>query len=106
MPRKVPRQESDSETIVEERIKVKKPKMFKVLLVNDDYTTMDFVVSILETVFRKSPAEAVRIMLQVHKRGAGLCGIYSKQIAEAKIQLVHEKARAEGYPLRCTMEEV
>jgi ATP-dependent Clp protease adaptor protein ClpS len=106
MPRKVPRQESDSETIVEERIKVKKPKMFKVLLVNDDYTTMDFVVSILETVFRKSPAEAVRIMLQVHKRGAGLCGIYSRQIAEAKIQLVHEKARAEGYPLRCTMEEV
>ena len=106
MPRKVPQQESDSETIVEERVKVKKPKMFKVLLVNDDYTTMDFVVSILETVFRKSPAEAVRIMLQVHKRGAGLCGIYSRQIAEAKIQLVHEKARAEGYPLRCTMEEV
>ena len=106
MPRKVPQQESDSETVVEERVKVKKPKMFKVLLVNDDYTTMDFVVSILETVFRKSPAEAVRIMLQVHKRGAGLCGIYSRQIAEAKIQLVHEKARAEGYPLRCTMEEV
>jgi ATP-dependent Clp protease adaptor protein ClpS len=106
MPRKVPNQESDSETIVAERVKVKKPKMFKVLLVNDDYTTMDFVVSILETVFRKSPAEAVRIMLQVHKRGAGLCGIYSRQIAEAKIQLVHEKARAEGYPLRCTMQEV
>jgi ATP-dependent Clp protease adaptor protein ClpS len=79
--------------------------MYKVMLINDDYTTMDFVVSILETVFKKSPAEAVRIMLQVHKRGSGVCGIYSKQIAETKIKTVHDRARGEGYPLRCTMEE-
>lgn len=98
--------DADSATIVRDRVRVKKPKMFKVLLINDDYTTMDFVVAILETVFRKSPPEAVRVMLQVHKRGHGICGIYSRQIAESKIKMVHDKARAEGYPLRCTMEEV
>ena len=86
-------------------MRVKKPKMFKVLLINDDYTTMDFVVAILETVFKKSPAEAVRVMLQVHQRGHGVCGIFSRQIAESKIKIVHDKAREEGYPLRCTMEE-
>jgi ATP-dependent Clp protease adaptor protein ClpS len=103
--RKNPRTEGDSSTAVEERVRVKKPKMFKVLLINDDYTTMDFVVAILETVFKKSPAEAVRVMLQVHQRGHGICGIYSRQIAESKIKIVHDKARDEGFPLRCTMEE-
>lgn len=75
------------------------------MLLNDDYTTMDFVVSVLETVFMKSPAEAVQIMLKVHRQGQGLCGVFSKQIAEAKVEVVHQRAREAGYPLRCVMEE-
>ena len=92
-------------TAPRERTKVRTPKLYKVLLLNDDYTTMDFVVAVLETIFKKSPSEAVQIMLSVHKAGQGLCGVYAKEIAEAKLQAVHEKARGEGYPLRCVMEE-
>lgn len=87
------------------KTRLKPPAQFKVLLLNDDFTTMDFVVAVLETIFQKTPAEATRIMLQVHKRGRGVCGIYSKQVAEAKVQLVHNHAKAAGYPLRCVMEE-
>jgi ATP-dependent Clp protease adaptor protein ClpS len=82
-----------------------KPKLFKVLLLNDDYTSMDFVVAVLEGIFRRSPAEAVEIMLSVHKRGSGVAGVYPKEIAEAKIENVHSKARNAGYPLRCQMQE-
>src|SRR4051812_32301324 len=96
---------SDTATVSKERSKTKKPKQFKVLLLNDDYTTMDFVVFVLETIFTKSPAEAVQIMLQVHRSGKGLCGVFTKEIAEAKVTLVHERARSDGYPLRCVMEE-
>ena len=85
--------------------RVRKPRQYKVLLLNDDYTTMEFVVQILESVFQKSPAEATRIMLTVHQKGSGLCGVFARQIAEAKMQMVHDRARAEGYPLRCIMEE-
>lgn len=92
------------DTVVEERTTIKHPRLYRVILLNDDYTTMDFVVSVLETIFQKSPAEATKIMLQVHRKGSGLCGIYPKQIAEAKVDLVHKQARAEGFPLRCTME--
>jgi ATP-dependent Clp protease adaptor protein ClpS len=95
----------DTEVVTEERVVTRSPKSFKVLLLNDDYTTMDFVVSILESVFKKTPSEAVRIMLQVHHQGAGICGIFPKQIAETKVKLVHEKARAAGFPLCCAMEE-
>lgn len=98
--------DADGATILDDRVKVKKPKQYKVILLNDDYTTMDFVVSILETVFRKTPAEAVRVMLQVHHKGFGVCGYYAKQIAEMKIKLVHDRAQEAGHPLRCTMEEV
>jgi len=94
-----------TKTASKERIKVQRPKMYKVLLLNDDYTSMDFVVSILETIFKKSPAEAVQIMLKVHKAGQGLCGIFAKQIAEAKVHMVHERARDAGFPLRALMEE-
>ncbi|MCO6429845.1 MAG: ATP-dependent Clp protease adapter ClpS [Deltaproteobacteria bacterium] len=93
------------ETISREKISTKEPKMYKVILLNDDFTSMDFVVSILETIFKKSPAEAVQIMLQVHNHGQGLCGVYAKQIAEAKVEQVHRRARSEGFPLRCTFEE-
>lgn len=97
--------DSGTETLEKEKIKSKTPKLYKVILLNDDYTTMDFVVSILEDIFRKSPAEAVQIMLQVHKQGQGLCGVFSKQIAETKMALVHQRAKVAGYPLRCQMQE-
>lgn len=88
-----------------ERVRVAVPKLYKVLLLNDNYTTMEFVVQVLETIFGKSPAEAAQIMLKVHKQGRGLAGVYAKQIAEAKIELVHRRARDAGYPLKCSMEE-
>jgi ATP-dependent Clp protease adaptor protein ClpS len=96
--------DSGTGTAVEERVKVKKPRMYRVLLLNDDYTTMDFVVSILETIFQKSPAEATKVMLHVHNRGSGLCGVYTKEIAETKVEMVHNRAKDEGYPLRCSIE--
>lgn len=90
---------------VEIRQGIKAPALYKVLLLNDDYTTMDFVVRILETVFHKPPAEAVQVMLHVHKRGQGLCGIYTRDIAETKVINVHGLARENGFPLKCTMEK-
>jgi len=96
---------SGVETVEREKTRLKEPKMYRVILLNDDYTSMDFVVSILETVFRKTPAEAVQIMLQVHNKGSGLAGVYTREIAEAKVTLVHNRAEESGYPLRCTMEE-
>lgn len=97
--------ESGTGILEKDRTKTKRPKQFRVLLLNDDYTSMDFVVMILESVFRKSPAEAVQIMLSVHQKGSGVCGIFTKEIAEAKIEAVHRKARENGFPLRATMEE-
>jgi ATP-dependent Clp protease adaptor protein ClpS len=96
---------TQSDTAVQERTRVEKPKMYRVILLNDDFTTMEFVVVILEGVFLKSPAEATQIMLQVHKNGRGVAGIFSKQIAEAKIEQVHQMAQREGFPLKCVMEE-
>ncbi len=83
---------------------VEPPKRYKVILLNDDYTTMDFVVAILEQIFMKSHGDAVRIMLNVHRNGTGIAGIYIKDIAEMKCGLVHEIAGAHGYPLQCVME--
>lgn len=93
------------ETTTRDDVKVRKPKLYKVMLLNDDYTTMDFVVAVLESIFKKSPAEALQIMMHVHQRGQGLCGVYPREIAEAKVHQVHERARAEGHPLRCVMDE-
>lgn len=103
MGRRSRQQQSDTATA--ERVRVEKPKMYRVILLNDDFTSMEFVVVILELIFHKSPAEATQIMLQVHKAGRGVAGIFSKQIAEAKIDQVHRQARNEGFPLRCVMEE-
>lgn len=100
-----PRPQHESDTAVAEKTRTKTPKQYKVLLLNDDYTTMEFVVFVLEAVFMKSPSEAIQIMLQVHKSGRGVAGIFSKQIAEAKIDRVHSEARKEGFPLKCVMEE-
>ena len=81
------------------------PTRYKVLLLNDDYTTMDFVVEILESIFHKSPAESFRIMIQVHTQGRGLCGVYTFEVAETKVAAVHDLARQQGFPLRACMEE-
>jgi ATP-dependent Clp protease adaptor protein ClpS len=99
------RRESGADALVAEKAKTKTPKQYRVILLNDDYTTMEFVVHILETVFMKSPSEAVQVMLQVHKHGKGVAGVFTKQIAEAKIEIVHKRAQAEGFPLKCVMEE-
>lgn len=82
----------------------RKPEMFKVILLNDDYTTMDFVIEILEGIFHKQPAEAYRIMMAVHTQGKGLCGIYPHEVAETKVATVVERARERGFPLLAAME--
>jgi len=82
----------------------KKPELYKVLLLNDDYTTMDFVVEVLETIFNKPPAEAYRIMMAVHIQGKGLCGVYPHEVAETKVAAVIDQARENGFPLLAVME--
>ncbi|HQN19676.1 MAG TPA: ATP-dependent Clp protease adapter ClpS [Syntrophobacteraceae bacterium] len=93
----------DVESDVEEDLE--EPPMYKVLLHNDDYTTMEFVVEILQMVFHKPPTEAARIMLLVHKSGVGLCGVFPAEIAETKVELVHHLAKKHGFPLQCSMEK-
>jgi len=89
----------------EQKEKTTKPPMYKVIILNDDYTTMDFVVEILVEIFRKTLEKANEIMLNVHSKGKGICGIYTRDIAETKIETVHSIARSQGFPLKCTMEE-
>jgi ATP-dependent Clp protease adaptor protein ClpS len=101
-----PNQEGGSGLSVEEaKPKLKRPPMFKVLLLNDDYTPMEFVVQVLETFFRMSREKATQIMLHVHTRGVGVCGVYTRDIAETKVSQVTEYARSHQHPLMCTMEE-
>jgi ATP-dependent Clp protease adaptor protein ClpS len=83
---------------------LKEPAMYKVLLLNDDYTAMDFVIELLRFVFNKSIEDATQIMLNVHLNGIGLCGIYSYEVAETKLNTTEALARERGFPLRCTME--
>jgi len=85
---------------------LKEPQRYKVLMHNDDYTTMEFVVHVLREVFHKNEAEAVQIMLNIHKNGMGVCGVYTGEVAETKVALVRRMAKKEGFPLKCTMEEV
>ena len=82
------------------------PRRYKVLMHNDDYTSMEFVVEILMHIFHKNDAEANLIMMNIHQNGVGLCGIYTAEIAETKVSMVHSMAHGKGYPLKCTMEEV
>jgi ATP-dependent Clp protease adaptor protein ClpS len=83
----------------------KRPQLWNVVLINDDYTTMEFVVRTLEEIFDKGPAEAYRIMMEVHMHGRGVCGAYTFEVAETKVAAVHDSARAEGFPLRAGIEE-
>jgi ATP-dependent Clp protease adaptor protein ClpS len=96
--------QTGGEVLERTKRETKKPELFKVVLLNDDYTTMDFVVEILEDVFHKQPAEAFRIMMQVHTQGKGLCGVYPFEVAETKVATVVDRARENGFPLRAAME--
>ena len=96
--------QTDGQLLERTRQETKKPELFKVLLLNDDYTTMEFVVEILENVFHKQPAEAYRIMMAVHTQGKGLCGVYPHEVAETKVATVIDLARESGFPLLAAME--
>ena len=96
--------QTGDEVLERTKHETKRPELFKVLLLNDDYTTMDFVVEVLESIFNKAPAEAYRIMMAVHTQGKGLCGVYPFDIAETKVQTVIDRAREQGFPLKATME--
>ena len=100
--------QNETDGAVKERTDVKKqdPTLYKVVLLNDDYTPMDFVVQVLESLFQKSPAEAFRIMMQVHVNGRGIAGVYPWEVAETKADKVASLASHAGHPLRATVEEV
>ena len=100
-------QQDQTSGAVKERVKVEKkePVQYRVILLNDDYTTMEFVMHVLETTFQKSPTEAYRIMMQVHVNGSGVAGTYPWEVAETKVETVTSMARAAGYPLRAAIEE-
>jgi len=91
--------------VVRTRPKTKKPAMYKVLMLNDDYTPMEFVVHVLERFFQKTREEATRIMLHVHRRGVGVCGVYTYEVAETKVNQVMDLARQNQHPLQCTIEK-
>jgi ATP-dependent Clp protease adaptor protein ClpS len=104
-PNEGPNRQQNEDVALDERCEIRRPPLYRVFLLNDDYTTMDFVVLMLETIFHKSAVEATRIMLFVHKQGRGLAGVFDREIAEAKIAEVHEQARINGFPLKCIMEK-
>ncbi len=91
--------------VTKTRPKTKKPNLYKVLLLNDDYTPMEFVVHVLEKYFSKGREEATRIMLHVHHKGVGICGVYTYEVAETKVTQVMDFSRQHGHPLQCTMEK-
>lgn len=92
-------------TVQESKPRLKQPPRFKVLLLNDDFTPMEFVVHVLEAIFSMSREKATQVMLHVHTRGVGVCGVFTRDIAETKVAQVKEHARANQHPLMCTMEE-
>ncbi len=97
--------EIEGDVLSETREDVIEPSMYRVLLLNDDYTTMEFVVEILMLVFNKSIEEAIQIMLNVHRTGVGVCGVYTYEVAETKVDTVHTLAMEKGFPLQCSMEK-
>jgi ATP-dependent Clp protease adaptor protein ClpS len=97
--------EGNSGVALQTRTRTRRPSMYKVLMLNDDYTPMEFVVHVLERFFAKSREEATQIMLQVHRRGVGVCGVFTYEVAETKVNQVTELARRNQHPLRCTLEK-
>lgn len=96
---------NELEIELDSNLKVSEPKKYKVLLLNDDYSTMDFVIEILTNIFRKSVDEATQIMLNIHNKGKEVCGVYSHEIASTKVAQVRTLAREKGFPLKAIMEE-
>ena len=98
-------QNDDGLAVEEERPKVKPPPMYKVVLLNDDYTPMEFVVHVLENFFSMNREKATRVMLNVHTQGKGICGVYSREVSETKVSQVNEYSRMNNHPLLCDLEE-
>ena len=96
--------DTDTRTLTQEKVKTKKPNLYRVILLNDDYTPMDFVVWLIQTLFHKSLEEATLLMLEVHHKGQGMCGVYPYDIAKTKISQVKELALKHQHPLECIME--
>jgi len=103
MPREKP--QTGGEVLEKPKEKTKRPEMFKVVLLNDDYTTMEFVIQVLEGIFQKSPSEAYQIMMSVHVNGRGIAGVYPWEVAETKAETVISSARESGFPLQAVTEE-
>ena len=97
--------DNQTKTRPKEKKKIDEPPLYKVILLNDDYTTFDFVVSVLTGIFGKPVPEAIRITNDVHQKGSGVCGIFPRDVAETKVDLVARSSNEAGFPLRCTMEE-
>ena len=95
----------DSNLKLKSEEKLKEPSMFRVILHNDHYTTMDFVIEVLMKIFHMPSAKATQVMLDVHKKGKGVCGVYTKDIAASKVSLVHQMAKERQFPLKCSYEE-
>lgn len=102
----MPSKHHNSTVLAPERAKTKPPRMFKVILLNDDYTTMEFVIEVLLRFFGFNLERAQQIMLKVHNEGSAVCGVYSRDVAESKINQVMDFAKQNGHPLRCDMEEI
>ncbi len=100
-----PADRDETGVLTRTKAKTKKPSLYKVLLLNDDYTPMEFVVHVLESYFSKSREDAYRIMLHVHQKGVGVCGVYTFEVAETKVTQVMDYAKQNGHPLQCTMEK-
>ncbi len=96
---------SDTGVVVRTQPKTKKPAMYKVIMLNDDYTPMEFVILVLERFFNKSSEEATQIMMHVHQKGVGVCGVFTYEVAETKVQQVMDLARQHQHPLQCTLEK-
>src|SRR5205823_3799214 len=98
-------QHQDGSVLEAEKTRLKPPPLYKVMLLNDDYTPMDFVVVVLQTVFAMSREQATQVMLKVHRDGMGVCGVYTREVATTKVEQVIELAKSHQHPLQCTMEE-
>ncbi len=99
------KRQTDVEILEKPSTRTREPERYRVVLHNDDYTTMEFVIHVLESIFHKAPAEAYRIMMKVHVEGQGIAGVYPHEVAETKVEKVHDAARQHGFPLRASVDE-